>query len=177
MYARLILVIAAVLALAGMWWHGYKKGEAHDRQRSDLVIAKMVSDAQAKLDAAKAQIRQQSEQMQATKEGAERDLQAERQRQARRVADAVATDRVVREQLADVARGPGADQDTLAACRSDASALGDVSERALQAHRVCSEAAESEAAGARALLDAWPFIGSAPTSRAGTPSAAPQAPQ
>lgn len=158
MYARIILVIAAVLALAGTWWHGYKRGEAHDKQRSDAVIATMIAEAQGRLDAANAMIRQQSDAMQATKEEAERDLQAERQRQARRVADAVATDRVVREQLAEVARGPGADQDTLAACRRDASALGDVLGSALQAHAVCSGHAEEEAAIARSLLAAWPRI-------------------
>jgi septal ring factor EnvC (AmiA/AmiB activator) len=173
---RVVIALLAAAALAGLWWHGYKKGEAHDKTRSDLVIANMVAEAKDRLDKANALIRQQSDQMQANRERAERDLQAERQKQARRLADDIATDRLVREQIADVARGPGADQDSLAACRSDASALGDVSERALQAHRVCVEAAESEAAGARALLDAWPKV-NAPTLHEGTPSAALQAPQ
>lgn len=155
---RAVIIIAILLAIASAWWRGYKMGEEHDKARSDAVIAKMVSEAQAKLDAANTLIRQQNDQMQATKERAERDLQAERQRQARRIADAVATDRLVRDQITDFARGPGADQDSISACRRDASALGDVLDRALQAHRVCSESAESEAAGARALLAAWPKV-------------------
>ena len=155
---RAIIAIACVAALAGLWWHGYKRGEATDKQRSDLVIERMVADATKRLAEANDLIRQQTDAIQAQKEKAENELQTERQRQARRLADAVATDRLVRDQITDVARGPGSDQDTLAACRSDAAALGDVSDRALQAHRVCVEAAESEASGARALLAAWPKV-------------------
>lgn len=153
---RAVIAIACCLALAGLWWHGYKNGEKADKQRSDLVIAGMVNDAQARLNDANEKVRLQSASLQATKERAERDLQTERARNARRLADAAATSDLVRDQLAEFARGQQSGDDTLSTCRSDARALGDVLASALQAHGVCSANAEAEASNARSLLDAWP---------------------
>lgn len=155
---RAVAAILICLALAGLWWHGFKRGEAADKQRSDLVISGMVNDAQARLSSANALIKQQTDALQATKERAERDLQSEKARNERRLADAMATSDLVRQQLADFARGDGADQDSAAACRSDASSLGDVLAVALSAHGVCSGHAEAEAANARSLLNAWPVV-------------------
>ena len=155
---RAIIAIACVAALAGLWWHGYKKGIATDKQRSDLVIERMVAKATEELAQANALIRQQTDALQANKERAERDLQTERARNERRLADARATSSLVREQLAEFARGAGEDQNSAAACRRDASALGDVLASALQAHAECTGHAEAEAGNARALLAAWPKV-------------------
>lgn len=155
---NIYLLLGAGVVVAALTGGAYFKGKAADRERSDAVILRMQNDAAAKLAAANAKNIAASNDLQATKERAEHALQAERQRAARRAADAVATDRVVREQLASLASGPGADQDSLAACRSDARNLGDVLGVALQAHGVCSDNAEAEAANARTLLAAWPAI-------------------
>lgn len=155
---RVVAALLIVAALAGLWWHGYKKGERADKARSDLVIAGMVNDANERLLKANAAIKAQTDALQANKERADRELQTERARNERRLADARATADLVRDQLADFASGPGADQDSVAACRSDASAIGNVLGAALQAHAVCSGHAEAEAANARSLLEAWPTV-------------------
>lgn len=155
---RVVIALLAAAALAGLWWHGYSKGKAHDKARSDLVIANMVAEAKDRLDKANALIRQQSDAMQANKERAERDLQAERSRADRRIADQRATDALVREQLAGLAGGPGADQDSVSACVSRSKALGLVLADVLSDLGTCAENAEHEAANARALLDAWPKV-------------------
>lgn len=155
---RTYALIALALALAGSHWWAYSKGKAADKERSDAVIATMVSEAEKKLNAANTLIRQQADAMQANRERADRERQTERLKNERRIADAVATDRLVRDELAAFARGAGADQDSVAACRSDASTLGNVLGEALSAHRVCTASAEDEAANARALLEAWPTM-------------------
>ena len=99
---RVIAALVIVAALAGLWWHGYKRGEAADKARSDLVIERMVAKATEELAQANALIRQQTDALQATKERAERDLQTERARNERRLADARATSSLVREQLGSV---------------------------------------------------------------------------
>lgn len=168
---KLYAVGAAVLAVAfaGATFYAYQKGKAADKQRSDLVIERMVSDAAQRLLEANARNAAVSANLQATKERAERELQSERQTNARRIADAVATDRIVREQITDFARGPGASEDTVAACRADARALGDVLDSALRAHAVCSGHAETEAGTARTLLRAWPIAPAASGASVGTP--------
>ena len=155
---RAIIAIACVAALAGLWWHGYKKGIATDKQRSDLVIERMVANATKRLAEANDLIRQQTDALQAQKEKAENELQTERARNERRLADARATSNLVREQLSEFARGAGEDQNSAAVCRRDASALGDVLASALQAHAECTGHAEAEAGNARALLAAWPTV-------------------
>ena len=155
---RVIAALVIAATLAGLWWHGYKRGEAADKARSDLVIERMVAKATEELAQANALIRQQTDALQATKERAERDLQTERARNERRLADARATSSLVREQLAEFARGAGEDQNSAAACRRDASALGDVLASALQANAECTGHAEAEAGNARALLAAWPTV-------------------
>ena len=155
---RTVAVLLVATALAMSHWWAYKKGERTDKQRSDLVIARMMNEANDKLLKANAIIKQQTDALQATVDKANHDLQTEKARNARRVADAVATDRLVRDELAAFARGAGADQDSVTACRADASALGDVLGTALQAHALCSGHAEAEASTARTLLNAWPTV-------------------
>ena len=156
------LLLGAGVVVAAMTVGAYLKGKsggvADDKARSDLVIAGMVNRAATDLAAANTANAATTTRLQSTKEKAEHELQAERSRAARRAAAAVATDRLVRDAIADFARGAGADPLSIAACRSDASALGDVLGDALRAHGVCVEAAEQEAGNARVLLNAWPTI-------------------
>lgn len=153
---RAVIAIACCLALAGLWWHGYKKGEKADKQRSDLVIAGMVNDAQARLNDANEKVRLQSASLQATKERAERDLQTERARNARRLADAAATSDLVRDQLAEFARGQQSGDDTAAAASERAAELGRLLGESVQLQAELAGAAEDHAASVRALLNAWP---------------------
>lgn len=158
--AKLLAIAAAaaiaVTAIASAV--AYHRGKAADRQRSDLVIKTMQLDAADRLAAANAEHRATSDKLQAAKEAAEHEHQATKDRQARRLADAVATDRLVRGEVTAFASGAGSGEDTLAACRNEAGALGDVFADSLQAHRICVEQTESEAAGARLLYDGWPVM-------------------
>lgn len=150
------VVVAAMTG--GAWFKGHSGGVAKDKARSDRVIAGMVNRAATDLAKANTANAATTTQLQATKERAENELQAERSRAARRIADATATAGLVRDAITDFARGAGADPNSVAACRSDASALGDVLGDALRAHGVCVEAAEQEAGNARVLLNAWPTV-------------------
>lgn len=153
---RAVAAIFICLALAGIWWHGFKRGERADKTRSDLVIAGMVNDAQSRLVSANEQVRLASAALQARTDNATRTLQAERATNQRRLDDARATAGLVRQQLADFASGEQSGDDTLAACRSDAGTIGNVLGVVLSDLSVCTAGAEKEAAGARSLLDGWP---------------------
>lgn len=153
---RAVIAIACCLALAGLWWHGYKRGERTDKQRSDLVIAGMVNDAQARLAAANETVRLQSASLQANKERAERDLQSEKARNERRLADARATSDLVRDTIAEFARGQQPSSDTVAAASERAAELGRLLGESVQLQAELAGAAEDHAASVRALLNAWP---------------------
>lgn len=155
---RAVAAILICLALAGIWWHGYSKGKRDDKQRSDLVIAGMVNDAQSRLASANEQVRLASQALQARTDNANRTLQAERATNQRRLDDARATSDLVRQQLADFARGEQSGDDTLTSCRSDAGQIGHVLGVVLSDLGVCTAGAEKEAAGARSLLDGWPKV-------------------
>lgn len=155
---RTVAVLLVATALAMSHWWSYKKGERTDKQRSDLVIARMVNEANEKLLKANAIIKQQTDALQATVDKANHDLQTEKARNARRVADAVATDRLVRDELAAFARGAGEADPAAAACRGDAGTIGNVLGDVLQDYRTCVAGAEKEAASARTLLNAWPTV-------------------
>ena len=155
---NLYLILGAGVVVAAMTGGAYFKGKAADRERSDAVILKLQTDAARDLGAANTANAETSAALQSTKEKAEHALQTERSRAATRAAAAVATDRLVRDTVTAFASGTGAGADTLAACRSDASALGDVLGDALRSHGVCVEAAEHEAGNARVLLNAWPVL-------------------
>lgn len=151
--------VVVLTLLAGSHWKAYSEGKAADKRRSDLIIAQMVEKAQSDLAIANAIIKRQTDALQILKERSERERFEERAKNDRRIADAVATDRLVRGEIANFARGAGAAEDSLSACRSDAATLGDVLGAALQAHAICSGHAETEAANARSLLAAWPRTG------------------
>lgn len=153
---RVVAALLIVAALAGLWWHGYKRGERTDKARSDLVIAGMVNDAQERLAAANEAIRLQSASLQANKERADRDLQTERARNERRLADARATSDLVRDQLSEFSRGQQSGDDTAAAASERASQLGSLLGESLQLQAELAGAAEDHAASVRALLKAWP---------------------
>jgi hypothetical protein len=151
-----IVAIATGVAIVGAGAVGYQKGKASQKAHYELVISNLRLEAEHKLAEANAANKSLSDTMQATKEKAEHEIQAQRQRTERRVADAVATDRLVRDTVAAVASGPDPRDDSIAACRSDARSLGDVLDRVLPGYAVCTGAAEREADGARGLLAAWP---------------------
>ena len=159
---NLILLLGAGVVVAAMtggaYFKGHSSGVAKDRDRSDAVLLRLQNDAAAKLAAANRANADTSATLQSTKEKAEHALQTERSRATRRIADATATAGLVRDQLAAVASGTGADQTSVTACRRDASALGDVLSDAVRVLGVCVEAAEHEAGNARVLLNAWPTL-------------------
>ena len=155
---NLYLLIGAGVVVAAMTGGAYFKGKAADRERSDLVILTMQNEAAARLANANAKSIATSTQLQSTKERAERDLQTERARGARRVADAVATAGIVRDELAAFASGADPSSDTVAAAVGRTEALGLVLGESLQLQNELAAAAEAESANVRALLKAWPVV-------------------
>jgi uncharacterized phage infection (PIP) family protein YhgE len=154
-----MLAIAGALASVasiGSYFIGHSNGVDDDKKRSDLVILQLQVDAAKDLADANKLIKSQSDTMQDIKDKAQQDLQIEKSRNNRRLADATATSNLVRDQIAGFASGASAAQDSLTTCRSDASALGSVLATALQAHGICSGNSETEASNARSLLSAWP---------------------
>jgi predicted lipid-binding transport protein (Tim44 family) len=135
----------------------YAQGKADDKQRSDLVIARLVSEHRAAVLEANAKADAITESWRMARQGAERDQERERAA-VRATLAAVNADRgELRDQLAAAARGGvEAGSDTVAACRDRAAAFGDVLDQALQAHAVCTAEAEELASGVRALRSAWP---------------------
>lgn len=153
------LAITASLVMsagAGVW--SYNHGVETDKARSDLVISTLKSDAKDNLAAADKRNIDLSAQLLNTKEGAEREFQIERERNEKQLASLNSGFKRMRDEIAAVARGPGTSQDSITACRSDASALGDVLDSALRAHAICSGHAEKEAGIARTVLGSWPVI-------------------
>lgn len=148
------VVVAAMTG--GAYFKGHSGGVAKDKARSDLVIAGMVTRAATDLAKANADNAAATTQLQATKERAENDLQAERSRAARRAAAAVATDRLVRDSIADFARGAGADQTSVVACLDRSKALGDLLGESVRVQNALAEDGESCEANIRALRLAWP---------------------
>ena len=147
-----LVLIASASVLA------YREGVVSDKQRSDLVISDMKLKAADELIAATQDVLKKDEALRLLKQGADRVLQNERDLNRKRAAaDAITADRM-RDQLNSFASGAPAGDDTVAACRERAAALGDVLGQALQASRLCTVEAEDLAGDARALLHAWPVI-------------------
>lgn len=145
----------------------YRKGVAHDRARSDLVIERMIGDANTRTLKAERQFREleQSNQQRALRaaeqgmaERARNDQIAREFAALRRDRDGVVAERdSLRNQLANAARGPAqAADDSLPACRDRAAAYGGVLAEALRAGEECAAAAEANAEGVRTLRAAWP---------------------
>lgn len=72
------VVVAVVVAIGVMLGAAYRQGEAHDKQRSDLVIAKMISDAaQAEADAQQKQREEEqrrTDELEKVKQDAQREI-------------------------------------------------------------------------------------------------------
>lgn len=158
--AILAALITACACGVGTFFYGvnkYAAGVKADRQRSDGVILKLHKEHAEALLAANAQVAATEELWRMKLQGAQRAQEKERSANERMLA-AVAADRnSLREQLANAAAGGvEASNDTVAACRERAAAFGRVLDDALQAHAVCTAAAEDNAAGVRTLLSGWP---------------------
>lgn len=160
---RLALVAAllAGLGMVGAGVQGYAKGKRAATLERNVhwqgVVDKLQADAHAALQAAEDRTRAVEETNRLRRQGA--DDEQERERAATRAAlAAVAADRDrLRQQLAAAATGGvQAADDSVAACRDRAEALGGVLADALRAHAECTAEAEDLAAGVRALRAAWP---------------------
>ncbi len=160
----LIGVIVAGVATAGAGVAGYFKGKraatAERNTHWQGVVDKLQGDHRAAFERARAEAESRSTQLEKERDDAQNQLAREVARTralrgdlARAVHDA---DRL-RDQLAAVATGGvAADQDSVAACRARADALGRVLGEALRASEQCHLDAEDLASGVRALRSAWP---------------------
>lgn len=138
----------------------YFKGKAADKQRSDLAILKMVSDADAKFKKADGEWRaKELSWLQATRE-AESKRYEENQRNAATAADLARTRlerNGLRDQLRAYATGPADPAaDSIAACRERAATAGRFVETGLPVQEELAGRAESCAADLRAVLRSWP---------------------
>lgn len=151
-------ILGAALLVAFIGYESYSYGVAQDRNRSDLVILKLQKEAGDKLAVANKLIKDQSDLLQSNKDAADKALQLERDRNKRRLADAVATSDLVRDQIDALARNAGSADNSLATCQREAQRIGGVLAYSLRAHGLCSDNAEAEASNARVLLEAWPTL-------------------
>ena len=154
----LIAVAAAGLAIAGYGLHKYNQGVADDKSRSDAVIEGMVRDADRRVAEADARTAAREAYWQHRLEEVQHAADQERDLNRRRLAAERAAAGQLRDQLAAYAAGGlQAGDDSLAACRERASALGEsVAGVLLPALARCAGKAEDLATDARQLLGAWP---------------------
>lgn len=168
MQLALVACIVGGLGLAtasGLaYWRGKSAGKAQATAERNThwqgVVDKLQGDHRAAFERARTEAESRSTQLEKERDDAQNQLAREVARTralrgdlARAVHDA---DRL-RDQLAAVATGGvDADQDSVAACRARANALGRVLGEALRASEQCHLDAEDLAAGIRALRSAWP---------------------
>lgn len=135
----------------------YAKGKKADKQRSDLVISRMVTQYQQDLLDANARADSISEAWKAQRQGADRAQDRERAQTRAALAAVISERDGLRDDLARAATGGvEAAGDTVAACRERTATFGRVLGEALQAHAECTAAAEDNASGVRTLLGSWP---------------------
>lgn len=141
----------------------YAAGREKERLVQTEIIGRMVAQHQKAVGEANAKVDTMDEAMRLLKQGADHARELERSRNAATLA-AVNADRVrLRDQLADAAAGGvQAADDTVAACRDRAAALGRVLDEALSAHAECTAAAEENATGLRTLQRGWPSVSAEP---------------
>lgn len=135
----------------------YAAGREKERLVQTEIIGKMVTRHQASVDEANRRADALEEQWRLARQGADR--AQENERAATRAAlAAVNADRDrLREQLAAAASGGvQAADDSVAACRVRAAALGVVLGQALQSHAQCTADLEDAATGIRTLQRGWP---------------------
>ena len=142
---------------------GKRKGVEQERQRGDAVMARVVAQHQASVDAANTRADAQGEEWQLKRKAAEHAQEQERKRfgvvGARLAAVVAERDRLHDSLAAYAAGGVEAGADTAAACRERAAALGDVLGAMVRGYAQCTAQAEDLAAGHRALRSAWPVRG------------------
>ena len=156
--------LATVLGSALSYWRGHSAGtESATTERNAHwhgVLSKLQAEHASQLQAETAKSAADTTRMARAVHQAQEHLEHERQATARLRGDLAAAvqrhDRL-RDALASTATGGRAEaDDTVAACRGRADALGRVLGEALQAHERCSLDAEDIASGIRALRDGWP---------------------
>jgi hypothetical protein len=158
------LGVAAVTGLA--YWRGDAAGAARTAAERNAhwqaVTDKMQAQARAEFEAARVAAERESAALTKDRDDAQANLNRERARTQALRGD---LDRVVRdadrmrEQLAAVASGGvSEDQDSIAACRARADAIGRVLGQALRTSEQCALDAEDLAAGDRALRNGWPEV-------------------
>lgn len=155
----LIALLLGGIGMAGTGLYGFVKGKAADKQRSDLVISRMV--AQYNADALKASeaARAKESELQAKLKGAQDALDKERATSTRIAADLrlTRTERDgLRDQIGAFAGGSGVSEDTISAARDRAATLGRLLDESLQLQEELAGDAEALAADVRALRQAWP---------------------
>ena len=154
---------AAVLLLAVASWGGVQTyrlsvEEKHEAQEQAAFAQERLRATDAALDA-QTRYRALEAQMQALKEQAQNDYDAQQTRNASALAAArVGTDKL-RKQLAAYSTGGGATSDTLAAADQRAAALGELLAAALRADAEHAASAEANGDAVRTLLAAWPRSG------------------
>lgn len=139
------------------WFKGKRTATAERNAHWQGVVDTLQRQAQAAVAAADARTAAIQEQWRMARQGADRERETERAANAARVA-AVAADRDrVRDELARAAAGGvEAADDSTAACRDRAAAIGRVLGAALQASAQCATDAEDLAAELRRVRAAWP---------------------
>ena len=155
----LIALLLGGLGMAGTGLYGFVKGKAADKQRSDLVISRMV--AQHNADALKASeaARAKESELQAKLKGAQDALEKERATSTRIAADLrrTRTERDgLRDQIGAFAGGGGVSEDTISAARDRAATLGRLLDESLQLQEELAGDAEALASEVRALRQSWP---------------------
>lgn len=152
-YTLLIRIIAPLLILIGIWMWGWSVGKTTIKKEWDLANAKAV--AQALEDSEAARAKEEVWQIRLKESQREREKADQNNR---RIANGLrAESKRLRNDLA--AYASGTSEDTIAAVRERAIALGIALEEALRTSAICAEDAESLNADLRAVLNAWPTTG------------------
>lgn len=165
---KAIMVAAAITSLVSTgvglerYYAGKRAGATADRLRSDKIIATMIAEHAANVAAANQRADAIQEQWRAQRKGAQDALDRERKEWGTigsRLAAVDADRGRLRDALAAYAAGGVSPaDDSAAACRERAAALGDVLGEMVRGYAQCTAAAEDHAAGVRALQVAWPSL-------------------
>lgn len=147
--------IAGVVLLAALCIGSNLQGRHSVHQEWELSEAKELAESRAATVAALMDNIALKEQWEQQREQAEQIQQQERAKNQVLVSSLSAGIGGLRSDITAYAAGPKAD-DSLAACRADAAALGQLLERALRVALRSTGGAEAHAADLRAVLAAWP---------------------
>ncbi len=147
-------------ATVGGALYGYHKGQAEDKQRSDLVISEMRRKPQEATDEFKRQQRERETNWARDAVGAY-EARAESLARAQRMEAELRRTRTdrdgLRERLAAYAAGPtDPGEDSLSSCRERAARMGERLDAGLSVQEQLGGYVAACAATVRSLLDAWP---------------------